>query len=235
MNEDIVYSYEMVNRRFSANTDGIIVKIEKESQIKEIKDICHEWENRTRMHLGYTDITRIYQRDVNNYLAVTKNGGVKSKGADVKELSPLDYNLAIVNKAVKEYMVNNTLPEITIGNNDNLIDYQMIVTVKGEYKYAVHEENGEYKRLNGKTHRVFASTHKGDGIISRSKVDKIEQMSLFSESVDKGHKFAGTPDNCFIVNSDVVNAKCSDYPLDKSWYIEESYRRLDMWGVLSVS
>lgn len=46
----------------------------------------------------------IYQKDVNNYFLVDREtGAVKAKGAYVKKLSDLDYDLPIVNRAISEY------------------------------------------------------------------------------------------------------------------------------------
>ena len=230
---DLIEHLEGCCKLIQSNTDGIIVKYEKPEDLETIKEICHEWENRTHMHLGFTDITKIWQRDVNNYLALTTSGELKSKGADVKNLNSLDNNLAIVNKAIKAYLIDGVLPEVTIRNSNNLIDYQMIVTVKGDYLFAVHEEMGELKKLDGKTHRVFASLNNSDGTISRTKNATSQQMSLFSSvAVDRGHKFAGTPDNCFIMNENILGKSCVPQ-LDKQWYVDEVYRRLTMWGIFN--
>ena len=230
---DLIEHLEGCCKLIQSNTDGIIVKYDKPEDLEVIKEICHEWENRTRLHLGFTEITKIWQRDVNNYLAVTKSGELKSKGADVKKLKPLDNNLAIVNKAIKAYLIDGVLPEVTIRDSNDLIDYQMIVTVKGDYLFAVHEEMGELKKLDGKTHRVFASLNNSDGAISRTKNATSQQMSLFSSvAVDRGHKFAGTPNNCFIMNENIVGKQCVPH-LDKQWYVDEVYRRLVMWGIFN--
>ena len=51
-------------------------------------------------------IHEIYQKDVNNYLWVDLDGGVERIGKYVKELSSIDNDLPILNKALVEYMVH---------------------------------------------------------------------------------------------------------------------------------
>ena len=53
-----------------SNTDGLIVKLHGNE--KEVRDICGEWEKRTGMGLGYDKVTKVIQKDVNNYLAVSR-------------------------------------------------------------------------------------------------------------------------------------------------------------------
>ena len=47
-----------------------------------------------------------------------------------------------------------------------------------------------------------------------------------------GEKFAGQSDHVFIENGDIHGQKCSEYPLlDKQWYIELVYKRLEDFGI----
>ena len=45
-------------------------------------------------------------------------------------------------------------------------------------------------------------------------------------------KFAGQSEHVFIENNDIRGKKCSEYPqLDKQWYIELVYKRLEDFGI----
>ena len=83
-----------------SNTDGVMFKLPNEETIDIYKDVCKEWETRTRMGLEHDLIKKVIQKDVNNYIIVMDNGKIKSKGAYVKSLNSLDYDLPIVNKAL---------------------------------------------------------------------------------------------------------------------------------------
>ena len=43
-------------------------------------------------------------------------------------------------------------------------------------------------------------------------------------------KFANTPERCLIENGDVTGIKVPAV-LDREWYIQEAYKRLDQFGV----
>lgn len=202
-----------------SNTDGLIIQIPDNNEaFNMIDDICYEWENRTRMKLGFDIISEIYQKDVNNYLWIDENGGIERKGKYVKELNPLDYDLAIVNKALVNYMVNRIPVEDTVNKCKELKDFQKVVKVSSKYICGKH--NG--RRLNDKTFRVFASTKESDTAIYKIK-DK--------NGVLTPEKFADTPLHCFINNDDINGVKPPG-KLDKNYYIELAKKRLNDFGVI---
>ena len=205
-----------------SNTDGVLIRMPDgfdggpDAFYDRVDDVAYEWEHRTGMGLEFDEFTRVYQKDVNNYVLVAADGSMKTKGAYVKKLGPLDYDLAVVNKALVEYMVHGVPVEDTITADDNLIDYQRVVKVSGKYKYGVHG----HERLTDKCFRVFASTRESDGMIGRVKAGKA-----------KPEKFGNTSEHSFIDNGDVHDKKCPSY-LDKAWYIQLAKTRLAQFGVM---
>lgn len=205
-----------------SNTDGVLIRMPDDFDggpdafYDRVDDVAYEWEHRTGMDLEFDEFTRVYQKDVNNYVLVAADGSMKTKGAYVKKLGPLDYDLAVVNKALVEFMVHSVPVEDTIAADDDLIDYQRVVKVSGKYKYGVHG----HERLTDRCFRVFASTRKSDGMIGRVKAGKA-----------KPEKFGNTSEHSFIDNGDVHGKKCPCY-LDKSWYIQLAKTRLAQFGVM---
>lgn len=205
-----------------SNTDGVLIRMPDgfdggpDAFYDRVDDVAYEWEHRTGMGLEFDEFTRVYQKDVNNYVLVAADGSMKTKGAYVKKLGPLDYDLAVVNKALVEYMVHGVPVEDTIAADDDLIDYQRVVKVSGKYKYGVHG----HERLTDRCFRVFASTRESDGMIGRVKAGKA-----------KPEKFSNTSEHSFIDNGDVHGKKCPGY-LDKSWYIQLAKTRLAQFGVM---
>lgn len=205
-----------------SNTDGVLIRMPDgfdggpDAFYDRVDDVAYEWEHRTGMGLEFDEFTRVYQKDVNNYVLVAADGSMKTKGAYVKKLGPLDYDLAVVNKALVEFMVHGVPVEDTIMADDDLIDYQRVVKVSGKYKYGVHG----HERLTDKCFRVFASTRESDGMIGRVKAGKA-----------KPEKFGNTSEHSFIDNGDVHDKKCPGY-LDKSWYIQLAKTRLAQFGVM---
>ncbi len=213
---DLVEQLEPHFEIVQSNTDGILVKLRAENdeeannEYARLDDICHEWDQRTKMVLEFDEFKKVVQRDVNNYLIVDKDGKYKSKGGVVKKLSPLDYDLPIVNKAVVECLVKGIPCEQTVMECDSLKEFQKIVKISRLYNHGLH--NG--LRLHEKTFRVFASNRSEDGAIYKVK----------SEGSNP-EKFANTPEKCFIWNDTVNGVKCPN-DLDKSWYVALAEKRV---------
>ena len=213
---DLIEHLEGHCELIQSNTDGLIIQIpDTDEAFNKIDDICYEWEKRSGMHLGFDNIVEIYQKDVNNYIFKYEDGELEQKGAYVKELNNLDYDLPIINEAMVNFMINKIPIEDTINNCNELIKFQKIVKISGNYKFGYH--NG--KILNDKTYRVFASNDFKDTFVGKQKEN--------SKAIEK---FANTPHHCFIDNSDVKN-KVIPNKLDKEWYIELAKKRLEQFGI----
>lgn len=194
-----------------SNTDGVIFRFNSKEDVDKYLKICEEWCERTKMDLDHDMIEKIIQKDVNNYIIIQADKKVKSKGAYVKALSLLDNDLPIVNKALKEYLINKISIEDTILNCNNLIDFQKCVKITSTYKYALYGQ----KKINLKVIRVFASSLASDPCIMKVKDD-----------FKSPEKIGNTPDRVFIVNDNIVDMKIPS-KLDKYWYINLAKKRLE--------
>ena len=169
---DLIEKLEPHIKLIQSNTDGILF-ICKRKDFDLIDDIVHEWEKRTGLNMSFDYFKKIYQKDVNNYIAVpygplyNKKGEPlwKSKGAYVKKLSKLDNDLPIVNEALVNYMVHNKPIESTIYGCDELQKFQKVYKLTGNYEYVKHNNYNYYN----KSYRVFASTDVKDTPIYKCK------------------------------------------------------------------
>ena len=242
---DLSEKVEHLGQISQVNTDGLYIKInETKGCEEEFYRICEDWEKRYRLNLEFDVVKALYQKDVNNYIEVyekvDKNGNpiIKAKGAMVKDLSELDYDLPIVNFAIRAYFVYGVPPEKTVQDNNNLIDFQKIYHVSSLYDRAlknctfskesyIKEETGRKNTRTvwnndgivfetERTFRVFASKDQNEGSLYKQKIGKNPE------------KFAGSPEHCFIENGNIVGKTCEEYidVLDKQWYIDEAYRRI---------
>jgi hypothetical protein len=219
---DLIEKVEPYCKLIQSNTDGIYVKVENEEKVKKIKEVAANWEKRTRLNLEWHRYNKIYQKDVNNYVLIpdklyNEKGKPqwKTKGAYVKKLKNIDYDLPIVNKALVDYFVKGIPLAETINNCNNLREFQKIVKVSSKYKYALYGE----KRLPEKVLRVFASNKEdAKGVFKVKTEERIE-------------KIANTPDKCFIDNDD-VKEKMVPEELDRNYYIEVAQKRLN--GFLGI-
>lgn len=210
----LIEMLEGVVTLIQSNTDGLIVKLHSLDDYELVDDICYEWEQLTGVSLGFDPIiTTIYQKDVNNYLFIDETGKVERKGAYVKELDELDYDLPIVNKCLVDYMTKGIRPEVTVNNCDELMMYQKIIKLSGNYDYVEHN----HTKYTNKCYRVFASTDRRDGLIRTCRGTERK-------------KAGNTPDRCFIENGDIRGVKVPA-KLDKEYYIKLAKDRLEQFGI----
>ena len=199
------------------NTDGSIVKCYSEEDAKKMNEICDEWTRRTLMNLEREEISYIVEKDVNNYLLEFTNGKIEVKGSYLKETNDLDNDLPIINECMREYIKNKINIEEYIENCDELWKFMKTFKLSGNYDCCYH--NGI--KYNNKCYRVFASKNLKDTYLGKKKAD--------NPTIEK---FAGQSDHVFIENNDIHGKKCSEYPqLDKQWYIELVYKRLEDFGI----
>lgn len=226
---DLLEHLEPYIKLIQSNTDGLIVQVDdNEEAVEKFKNICHRWEHRTGMGLGFDEITEIFQKDVNNYIFRFANGKLERKGAYVMELDDLNYDLPIVNKALVDYMMKGVPVEDTINSCNEIKEFQKIVKISSNYKNGWH--NGEY--LTDKTFRVFASKDKEDTSLLKCKypIGTLFKGSGAEGRRYKGEKFADTSEHCFIMNENVNGVKVTK-KLDKQWYINLALKRLEDFGI----
>ena len=240
---DLIDKIEHLVKLFNFNTDGIFF-ICKKDKLDEVYNIIHEWENRTGLKMAYDFYTGIYQKDVNNYVAIGKEN--HRKGAYVKNLNDLDYDLPIVNEAMVNYILHNIPVEKTVYDCNDYKKFQKIVKLSSKYDWVEQEKDlksytyidhvykngrkkikeevkvGTYKKFDNKAYRVFASIDETDGRLLKCK--KTEN------GVIKKDKFANTPDHCFIDNGD-INGKSIPSNLDRDYYVNLAKKRLEQFGV----
>lgn len=224
---DLMEHLEAVGAQIiQSNTDGVLVKMPDDwglsfgNQREDafwyvIDDVAYEWEKRTGLKLEFDEFRKVYQKDVNNYIMVAPDGSYKSKGGYVKKLGALDYDLAIVNKAVTSYLLTGCPVSRTVNACDDLKSFQMVARCSGKYSGFIHGE----ERLNERTVRVFASKDSRDrGLVK------------IHATTGKPAKVASTPERCFIVNENVNGLRVPSR-LDRSWYVDLANKRLTDFGV----
>lgn len=97
----------------SGNTDGLTIK-GNINFIDKFKAILTKWEKITGFELEHTEYSRIYIRDVNNYMAIKTDGSVKTKGFLASNDLSRNAHLGIVKKTVRDYLLSGTDIDTTI-------------------------------------------------------------------------------------------------------------------------
>ena len=218
---DLIDKIEDIAQIINSNTDGIFFKV-KRKDLPELYKRIAKWEARTGLSMEYATYSKFVSKDVNNYVAVMENGKLHCKGLYVKELSDLDYDLPIVNEAVKNYIVYGYRVEDTIFGCRELRKFQKIVKLSSKYEWVEHEIGQNLSlKFDNKAYRTFASLDDSDG--------RLMACRTTSKGLEK-KKFGGTADKCFIFNDD-MNGVPIPKKLDYKWYIDLAYKRLGDFGI----
>lgn len=149
-------------RILNSNTDGVFFMIEK-SKEAQLQSIVDWWQNLTHLELETDYFERFYQYAINDYLGIKKGWSeshdpkfIKKKGLFIDEcvlgkgMAPL-----IVPKAINEYFINGTLPEKTIKECTDILDFCTFQKVAKDFNLEwggepVRHINRYYMSTNGK-------------------------------------------------------------------------------------
>ena len=142
-----------------ANTDGITVYINKK-YLSLFDFWCREWEKMTDLVLERVDYSRMWIRDVNNYISEKMDGGLKRKGTYWYPLCEKDYEGAwnkdysnLASKIAAEKVMTHSWPvELAIKLVTDKFDFMLRYKATGGSKLFI----GDTQQL--KTVRFYMST-----------------------------------------------------------------------------
>ena len=117
-------------RVVSANTDGIVVLFKK-TQERVVDEVCFDWMLDTSFELERADYRALFSRDVNNYIAVKRDGSTKRKGVFAEPGLMKNPEFTIVSEAVAAFLANGTPIERTVGDCRDLSKFIAIRRVDG--------------------------------------------------------------------------------------------------------
>lgn len=184
----------------SANTDGIVIHCKK-YEYDTISEKLFYFELLSGYTLEETFYDAIYSRDVNNYIAIKKSGGVKGKGAYAEPYISKNPTNEICILAVKEYLANGTPVEQTI---KACKDVRRFISVRSVTGGAVWR--GQYL---GKAVRFYYSID-GDIITYKKNGNKVPKSDGAKPMMD--------------LTDELPN------DLDFTWYVKECYSMLEDLG-----
>jgi hypothetical protein len=117
-------------RMIQINTDGLTVECPRAAQPDMIA-ACRAWEKLTGLLLESVEYSKMYVRDVNNYIAVASSGKVKRKGAYeyVRDWSR-NHSMLIVPKAAEAHILHGTPVATFIRNHTDPYDFMLRTKIK---------------------------------------------------------------------------------------------------------
>jgi len=202
---------------FSFNTDGITLKLHKD-KVERFKEICEDWENKTNFILERVDYKKIFYSTVNDYIAITNDGKVKTKGDFLSDFELWkNKSNRVVALALQDYFVKGTKPEDFIRNHKNIYDFCIMSRATGDLYLEMQNDKNEIIALK-KLVRYYYS--KGSnwqlfkrGIGSTGKPMNVNQAApndLGTIYIEYFNKFVEKP--------------FEEYQIDLNQYIYKCYR-----------
>ncbi|MGN8647909.1 DNA polymerase B [Gracilibacillus sp. HCP3S3_G5_1] len=203
------------------NTDGIIIKYEKGFE-KNIIKLLELFEKVYELSFDVHLISKIAQRDVNNYVIQYKDGKIKAKGrfANYQGGDFERNSLTVIDKALVNYYMKGIKPNKTVVDlwKEKKLAYFQLVAKAGKYD-GMAQEVKEDTLLAGnyssrfvdlqKTNRIFACKNQYAGAVYKTKNGKETKYS----------KVPYTSENCIVWNDDIK--KLDKRQLDLNWYIKQ--------------
>lgn len=196
------------------NTDGVAFLPHSD----EYKQVWKQWEKDWGLDLEEDIFTTFIQRDVNNYIAVTPEGDIKTKGGDVNNYQYDAYfknnNTRIVDIAIVDYLVNGKdVLETLMEHTDQPHLYQYVLKAGGTYDGTCNQD-GEL--LNTKVNRVFAGRESG--------------LTLYKKRPDGGLvRFADAPSDMLLWNEDCDDLEDFEKKVDLNFYYQLIKHKLKSW------
>lgn len=214
-----------------SNTDAHYYIPFSEEDEKAIDDIADDWMKRTGYTLDDDPFKAIFQKDVNNYLAVTSDGKVKFKGA-IGLTNGLKVSKAIVSNAFINYVVGGKDYREFINECDELRQFQMVT--KTGYTFddtVVRDHEGNEKKAQ-KVNRAFAIKDPNKAVeifkVKRGAVIEDEDTIIFGDdSYTKG--LPNAPEYYAIDNEAIGEGWITLDDIDKEYYVNQVEDLLVLW------
>lgn len=204
------------------NTDGMETMLPTD-KIEKYMEICQRWSLMTKLDLEHDEYSKMIIRDVNNYIAISKKGKVKCKGAfeweDLakKKVSVFHKNKSflIIPKAIYAYFVNGIEPRTFLMQNQDILDYCAGVKSKGVWYFEerfIKMGTLTINRLQ-KIVRYFISS---DGV-------KLVKCNPDGRSIQvESGEWMQT-----VVNKMDPSIPFSDYKINTNYYLEEINKQIE--------
>lgn len=176
----------------SANTDGIVVKVQKSK--KHIYDsIIREWCSFTKLDMDSEEYKCYINRDINTYIVEELNGKLSYKGALNPNMYRVDlakgYDMPIVAQAVVNYFIYNKPVLETLYECNNILDFCKTQNVGKQFHIEYTDKTQRY--VMQRNVRFYVSNKGGtiekvnDNTNGRSNLCAGEQVCVLNTLDDK--------------------------------------------------
>jgi len=142
-------------RLIQVNTDGLTVRVPRAN--KWLVDLASAaWQTKTGLNLEEATYSRMFIRDVNNYIAQYEDGGVKRKGAYEYDMAwHQNHGSLVVPKVVEKVLLENAPIRETVENWPDIMDFMLRTKVPRSSRLGL-ERDGVTTQLQNITRYYIA-------------------------------------------------------------------------------
>lgn len=226
--------YEIIKphvKMIQTNTDChmFIPNSEEDEKATDIK--LKEFSERIGITIDKDPFIAIYQKDVNNYVAIDEKGKVKVKGA-IGLTGGLKVSKAVVSNAFLNYVVSGKDYREFINECDELRQFQIISKTGWTFDETIVRDafGNEFKAQ--KVNRIFATKNPVDAV----ELFKVKHTEVADEETDEiinGKAYTkgvpNAPQYYMIDNYAVGEGVVTIDTLDKEYYIQQVEDTLELW------
>jgi len=201
------------------NTDGLTVRIPRVHE-KMVADIAKQWEDYTKLELESVKYSRMFIRDVNNYIGEYEDGKLKRKGAYEYELDwHQNHSSIVVAKAAEAALVRNADIESFVKNHDNLFDFMLRTKVPRSSSLVLNDGFSDIEELQRIT-RYYISKPTVPGITQQL----VKIMPPLKENPEKFRRIGISVGWNVTECNDITQARGD---VDYDYYINEVKKLVD--------
>lgn len=231
-------------KTFYANTDGITLKIKKKD-LDVVQKVTKKFDKKTGLEMEYNYFKSSHIRDVNNFINITSDDKVKSKGVFGEPSIEKNSQTPIVFEAIRKYLLDGTSIRKTIEGCEDVNMFCSSRSVTGGAMYATSipemtPEGWEESLARNKrtTKKMLDLKAKLEAVWVKENGGYLGKVVRWYYSTDgstihykkSGNKVPMTDDAKPLMDLPKKNKIPKD--LDYNWYYEYAYRMLEDLGVL---
>ena len=225
--------YELIKGKaqfIQSNTDAHAYIPNSEADDKAIDEALDEFANKIGLTLDKDMFREIWQKDVNNYIAVQPNGKVKVKGA-IGLTGGMKVSKAIVSNAFINYLVAGKDYKEFINECDELRQFQIITKTGWTFDRTVQRDINGNESEAQKVNRVFAVKDPSKAVelfkVKEGQLVDIE-ADEFKNNASYTKGLANAP-MYYTISNEAIGDGITIDEVDKQYYIEQVEDTLELW------
>ena len=225
--------YELIKGKaqfIQSNTDAHAYIPNSEADDKAIDEALDEFANKIGLTLDKDMFREIWQKDVNNYIAVQPNGKVKVKGA-IGLTGGMKVSKAIVSNAFINYLVAGKDYKEFINECNELRQLQITTKTGWTFDRTVARDSEGNEFNAQKVNRVFAVKDKTNAV-ELFKVKEGQLLDIeadeFKDNISYTKGLANAPEY-YTISNEAIGEGITIDEVDKQYYIDQVEDTLELW------